>query len=163
MKDVIIITFFTNSFRRLYSRIFNTEKCRFYRRRILFYDVHSTIVKTLNNLFSKNSLKMPTNISKKYISKIFLQVYITELRLHKNYSKVDFLPQKGVECVIAFSDTDNFKTINDKFGHSYGDRVLRIIGTTLQNFVRLKALYADSAEMNLLYFSLLRTVFQWKI
>lgn len=28
--------FFTNSFRRLYSRIFNTEKCRFYRRRILF-------------------------------------------------------------------------------------------------------------------------------
>lgn len=110
----------------------------------------------------KNSLKMPTNILKKYISKIFLQVYITELRLHKNYSKADFLPQKGVECVIAFSDTDNFKTINDKFGHSYGDRVLRIIGTTLSKLCPPKGIVCRFGGDEFVVFSLLQTVFQWK-
>lgn len=121
------------------------------------------MVKTLNNLFNKKQLENANEHLKEiYLKDILTGVYNRVAFTQKIIPKLTSYHKKGVECVIAFSDTDNFKTINDKFGHSYGDRVLRIIGTTLQNFVRLKALYADSAEMNLLYFSLLRTVFQWK-
>jgi diguanylate cyclase (GGDEF)-like protein len=37
---------------------------------------------------------------------------------------------------ILYLDLDSFKEINDAFGHSSGDQVLRQIGNTLQNVVR---------------------------
>lgn len=97
-----------------------------------FYDVHSTIVKTLNNLFSKKQLENANEHLKEiYLKDILTGVYNRVAFTQKIIPKLTSYHKKGVECVIAFSDTDNFKTINDKFGHSYGDRVLRIIGTTL--------------------------------
>lgn len=97
-----------------------------------FYDVHSTIVKTLNNLFNKKQLENANEHLKEiYLKDILTGVYNRVAFTQKIIPKLTSYHKKGVECVIAFSDTDNFKTINDKFGHSYGDRVLRIIGTTL--------------------------------
>lgn len=76
MKDVIIITFFTNSFRRLYSRIFNTENAGFIGEESYFYDVHSTIVKTLNNLFNKKQLENANEHLKEiYLKDILTGVY----------------------------------------------------------------------------------------
>ena len=42
----------------------------------------------------------------------------------------------GNAITIAYLDADGFKAVNDAFGHSVGDRILRTIGATLERMVR---------------------------
>jgi diguanylate cyclase (GGDEF)-like protein len=44
--------------------------------------------------------------------------------------------QSGRRLALAFIDVDDFKLINDRFGHLAGDDVLREVGTVLQRSVR---------------------------
>lgn len=46
------------------------------------------------------------------------------------------LVRKGVHFSLIYIDLDNFKTVNDSFGHNAGDHVLRIIADRLQASVR---------------------------
>lgn len=50
--------------------------------------------------------------------------------------------KEGHTCAFVMVDVDNFKQVNDRFGHAYGDRVLRRIADTLCSSIRTSDLVA---------------------
>jgi diguanylate cyclase (GGDEF)-like protein/PAS domain S-box-containing protein len=52
------------------------------------------------------------------------------------------VPRTGNEVAVLFCDVDDFKGINDRFGHAGGDEVLRTLGERLRAAVRREDLVA---------------------
>lgn len=46
------------------------------------------------------------------------------------------LVQTGKSCAVLFLDIDNFKTVNDRFGHEVGDMLLCAFATRVQSKIR---------------------------
>ena len=44
--------------------------------------------------------------------------------------------KSGQRLALMFIDLDNFKTVNDSFGHDYGDEVLKIVASRMQQTLR---------------------------
>lgn len=97
-----------------------------------FYDIHSTITKTLENLYKKLRIEM---VNKK-LCEIYNRDQLTGLYNRIAYAEM-IEPEyrrhceNGRKCVINFVDVDNFKGINDTYGHEKGDMVLKKIAQVL--------------------------------
>ncbi len=50
--------------------------------------------------------------------------------------RIDRLDREGLPGTLVFIDVDNFKPLNDRFGHDVGDAALTAIATLLRNLVR---------------------------
>lgn len=44
--------------------------------------------------------------------------------------------KSGQSLALMFIDLDNFKTVNDSFGHDYGDEVLKVVASRMQQTLR---------------------------
>jgi diguanylate cyclase (GGDEF)-like protein len=62
-----------------------------------------------------------------YVRRYFLAKLQEEIRRAERYNKV---------ISVVMADLDNFKTINDNYGHDTGDQVLRTVGKFLQKNIR---------------------------
>lgn len=58
---------------------------------------------------------------------------LLEQRLHASLSRAE---QNDGGCAVLFLDIDNFKRINDTYGHAAGDELLEAIGARLMQHVR---------------------------
>ncbi len=97
-----------------------------------FYDVHSTITKTMENLYKKLQLE----VANKKMREIYNRDQLTGL-----YNRIAYAEmidpeyrrhcENGRKCVINFVDADNFKQVNDTYGHEKGDMILKEIAHVL--------------------------------
>jgi diguanylate cyclase (GGDEF)-like protein/PAS domain S-box-containing protein len=51
-------------------------------------------------------------------------------------ARLEELKRYGFDFSIMFIDADNFKQVNDTYGHSVGDRILKMITATIANSLR---------------------------
>lgn len=51
-------------------------------------------------------------------------------------ARIEELKRYGFSFAILFTDVDNFKDINDTYGHVVGDRILRMVSATLAHSLR---------------------------
>lgn len=125
----------------MYSPIHFREKCvgfsilkngRFLYDNPYFYDIHSTITKSLENLYKKRQLE----IANQKMREIYNRDQLTGLYNRIAYSEM-IEPEyckhckNGRKCVINFVDADNFKQVNDTYGHEKGDMILKTIAQVL--------------------------------
>lgn len=125
----------------MFSPIHFRERCvgfsilkngRFLYNNPYFYDIHSTITKTLENLYKKRQLEMANQkmreiYNRDQLTGLYNRIAYTEM-IEPQYC---MYCRKGKKCAIHFVDADNFKQINDTFGHEKGDLILKKIAQVL--------------------------------
>ena len=98
-----------------------------------YYDIHCTIVRMLENRFKQ--LQLERALGK-------LQELYNHDPLTRAYNRIAYnewirpafldYSRQGIICALVFLDADNFKRLNDTFGHEYGDKVLQRIVAVLK-------------------------------
>lgn len=98
-----------------------------------YYDIHSTIVKTLETQFKQKQLENAANklqmlYNRDPLTGICNRIAYTDI-IRPAFAKYQ---EKGIACALVFVDADDFKSVNDTYGHEFGDQVLIRIAQVLE-------------------------------
>lgn len=98
-----------------------------------YYDIHSTIAKTLEAQFKQKQLenavkKLQTLYNRDPLTGICNRIAYTDM-IGPAYLRYN---REGVVCALVFVDADDFKSVNDTYGHEFGDHVLIRIAHVLE-------------------------------
>ncbi|MBO7336938.1 MAG: glycosyl hydrolase 53 family protein, partial [Lachnospiraceae bacterium] len=101
----------------------------------LFYDSHHVFINRLQNLFIQTQLenaaaRMRGLYNRDVLTGLYNRITYNEMIL----PKFETYRRDGVVCAVCFFDVDHFKTINDTYGHDFGDKVLLTISAALRAF-----------------------------
>lgn len=96
-------------------------------------DMQEGIVKAFRNLFTKKQLtgamkQLEDVYNKDQLTGVFNRIALTDL-VESRFNKER---ARGIIWGVVFVDADNFKELNDTYGHEYGDKVLKIIAETMK-------------------------------
>ena len=101
----------------------------------LFYDSHHTFINRLQNIFIRTQLenaaeRMRGLYNRDVLTGLYNRITYNEMIL----PKFDAYRKVGVVCAVCFFDVDRFKSINDTYGHDFGDKVLLTISDAINTF-----------------------------
>ena len=96
------------------------------------FDIQSALMKKLENLFKQKVLENTNEELKNLYNRdaltgLYNRVACNEMVI----PQFDRLAANNVGCTIVFLDVDDFKDINDTYGHKYGDNLLRTVAGVL--------------------------------
>ncbi len=101
----------------------------------LFHDSQNAFISRLQNLFIQTQLenaaaRMRGLYNRDVLTGLYNRITYNEMIL----PKFDAYRRDGVICAVCFFDVDHFKTINDTYGHDFGDKVLLTIAAALKAY-----------------------------
>ena len=93
----------------------------------------ATIVKTLETQFKQKQLENAANklqmlYNRDPLTGICNRIAYTDI-IRPAFAKYQ---EKGIACALVFVDADDFKSVNDTYGHEFGDQVLIRIAQVLE-------------------------------
>lgn len=68
------------------------------------------------------------------------------LLLNRRKFDIDYKNKLGTDTILCIFDVDNFKNINDEFGHDFGDTVLKVISKHIAKYIGKEHLYRIGGE-----------------
>lgn len=100
------------------------------------YEMQAGIITAFNNFYHKKQLTVAMKqledlYNKDQLTGVYNRMALSDLVEPKfNRERA-----KGIVWGVAFIDADNFKELNDRYGHEYGDKVLKLIAKTMSKHI----------------------------
>lgn len=111
---------------------------------ILDLSMNQAIMASKLNSFMKYK-KMYESFAEKLRKSIYLAAIDSTTEVYNRTFFEDFMKNHGndlYDSAILVIDIDRFKKINDKFGHTFADSMLRFVASTIKRYIRASDLIA---------------------
>ena len=108
----------------------SNPECMFTKKELnLMNVIKSELQIALKNAFAQNKLKYLASFDE-------LTGVMNRRRFNKEFSiEIEKIKQEGKEFSLVMIDVDEFKAINDTYGHNFGDKVLKCFSSLLKNYI----------------------------